>query len=61
MADNKQAIVDAMKNADKPVRPGDVAQATGIDKGDVSKILAELKKEGKIYSPKRCFWAPSEE
>ena len=61
MADNKQTIVNAIKSAGKPVRPGDIAQATGIDKGEVSKIMGELKKEGVIYSPKRCFWAPVEE
>ena len=31
MADNQQVVLDAMKNAGKPVRPGDVAKVTGID------------------------------
>jgi hypothetical protein len=34
---------------------GEVADATGIDKKEVDKVLAKLKKEGKIVSPKRCF------
>ena len=54
--DNYQAIVDFFKNADKPVKAGDVAAATGIDKKEVDKVLAKLKEEGKIVSPKRCFW-----
>jgi hypothetical protein len=29
---------------------------TGLNKDDVSKILSELKKSGKITSPKRCFY-----
>ncbi|MGB4151975.1 MAG: MarR family transcriptional regulator, partial [Bacillota bacterium] len=42
--------------ADKPVKAGDVVEATGLDKKEVDKIMAKLKKEGKIVSPKRCFW-----
>lgn len=54
--DNYQAIVDFFERADKPVKAGEVADATGIDKKEVDKVLAKLKKEGKIVSPKRCFW-----
>jgi hypothetical protein len=32
---------------------------TGLDKKEVSKIIKELKKAGKIFSPKRCFYAPA--
>jgi DNA-binding IscR family transcriptional regulator len=54
--DNYGIIVDFFTNADKPVKAGEVADATGIDKKEVDKVLAKLKKEGKIVSPKRCFW-----
>ena len=27
---------------------------------EVSKAIAELKKEGKVMSPKRCYYAPAE-
>lgn len=47
-----------MKGTGKPVRPGDIVKMTGLDKDDVSKILSELRKGGKITSPKRCFYAP---
>jgi hypothetical protein len=56
----KQTVLDAIKSAGKPVRPGDVATMTGIDKNELSKIIKTLKTEGEIYSPKRCFYAPSE-
>jgi hypothetical protein len=29
-----------------------------MDKDEVSKIIDKLKKEGKVSSPKRCFYAP---
>ena len=60
MEDKKNIVLKAMQDAGKPVRPGDVAKATGIDSKEVSKLIQELKKEGKVMSPKRCFWAPAE-
>ena len=42
------------------VRPGDVAKALDADSKEVSKAIDELKKSGKIMSPKRCYYAPAE-
>ncbi len=50
-----------MKKAGKPVRPGEVAKMVGEDSKEVSKIISGLKKKGKIISPKRCYYAPSNE
>ncbi|MCX7815957.1 MAG: transcriptional regulator [Syntrophales bacterium] len=58
MEDRKIKVLEAMKIAGKPVRPGDVAKTTGLDSKEVSAIIAELKKEGKVVSPKRCFYEP---
>ena len=30
--------------------------AAGIDKDEAGKVIKQLAKEGKIYSPKRCFY-----
>ena len=49
-----------MKKAGKPMRPGDLAKMTGIESKEVSKIIDDLKKKGKISSSKRCFCAPVE-
>ena len=59
MADNADMVLEAMKKMNKPVRPGDVAEETGLPKEDVSKAINVLKKDGKIVSPKRCFWEPA--
>jgi predicted transcriptional regulator len=56
----KEAVLKAMKEAGKPVRPGDVAKALGIETKAVSKAISALKKEGKVHSPKRCYYAPVE-
>ena len=56
----EQKVLDAMKEAGKPVRPGDVAKALGVDSKEVSKAISKLKKEGKVISPKRCYYSPSD-
>jgi len=60
MEDNKNVVLEAMKKAGKPMRPGDIAETTGIDSKEVSKIIKELKEDGKVYSPKRCFYSPKQ-
>lgn len=52
----KDKVLEALKGADA-MRPGDIAEAAGISKDEASKAIAQLKKEGKINSPKRCFYA----
>lgn len=59
--DEKEAMVlTAMKEAGKPVRPGDIAKTIGIDSKEVSKIIKKLKEKGEVVSPKRCYYAPKE-
>ncbi len=60
MEDKKRQLLEAMKKIGKPVRPGDLAKLLDMDSKEVSKIISELKKEGKVQSPKRCFYAPKE-
>ena len=55
----EKKILQAMKKAGKPVRPGDVAKMIGAENKEVSKIINELKKKGKVTSPKRCFYEPT--
>jgi Mn-dependent DtxR family transcriptional regulator len=56
----EKKVLDAMKKAGKPVRPGDVAKMIGAESKDVSKVIEALKKKGKVTSPKRCYYAPDE-
>ncbi|WP_027722216.1 transcriptional regulator [Maridesulfovibrio zosterae] len=51
-------VLKAMQDAGKPVRPGDVAKVIGVESKDVSKAIQVLKKEGKVHSPKRCYYEP---
>lgn len=60
MSDSTQKVLKAMKDAGQPVRPGDIAKTLGLDSKVVSDAITVLKKDGKIHSPKRCFYAPVE-
>ncbi|MHA1924634.1 MAG: helix-turn-helix domain-containing protein [Candidatus Thorarchaeota archaeon] len=54
-----EKVFTAFKEAGKPLKAGEVAEITGIAKPQVSKIIKSLQKEGKLTSPKRCYYAPS--
>lgn len=55
----EKAVLDTLKREGKPLRPGDIAKKSQLDKDEVSRIIDKLKKEGKVASPKRCFYAPA--
>ncbi|MEW5816934.1 MAG: helix-turn-helix domain-containing protein [Spirochaetota bacterium] len=55
----EKKVLDTLKKTGKPMRPGDIADVSGMDKDEVSKIINSLKKQGLITSPKRCFYAPA--
>lgn len=48
-----------MRDLGEPVNAGKIAEITGIDRKEVDKAFAELKKEGRIVSPVRCKWQPA--
>ena len=56
--ETKELVFKAIENAGKPVKGGEIADATGIDKKDIDKAIKKLVAEGKINSPIRCFYAP---
>ena len=60
MEEKEKIVMEAMKKAGKPLRPGDIAKMTDMESKEVSKIIAELKKKGEVIVPKRCYYAPAE-
>ena len=54
----KEKVLQAMREFGAPVNAGKIAEITGIDRKEVDKAFAELKKEGAIVSPVRCKWHP---
>lgn len=54
----EKKVLDTMKKEGAPMKSGDIAQKAELDKNEVAKVIERLKKDGKISSPKRCFYAP---
>ena len=55
----KEKVLNAMREAGKPVSAGEVTKMLEGDRKEVDKAFAELKKEGRIISPVRCKWTPA--
>ena len=55
-----EQVLKAMREFGAPVNAGKIAEITGLDRKDVDKVFAELKKEGAIVSPVRCKWEPAQ-
>jgi len=56
-----ETIIKTLKESKEPLKAGDIAEIAGIDKKEVDKAIKALKKEGKIATPKRCYYALNEE
>lgn len=39
-----------------PMKAGDIAKSTGLDKKEVDKAIKKLVADGRLESPKRCFY-----
>ncbi len=53
-----EKVLDTMKKAGKPLKAGEIADLSGLDKKEVEKAMKTLQKEGRIESPVRCMWQP---
>ncbi len=57
--EDKEKVLQVMKEAGVPLNAGKVAELSGLDRKVVDKVFAELKKSGEIVSPVRCKWEPA--
>jgi len=57
MEDKSSKVYKTVKDAGKPMKAGEIAAATGLTDAEVTKIVSVLMKEGKLKSPKRCFYS----
>ena len=54
--DNKEIVLETFQKSSEMLDANGVATLTGLEKAEVSKHIAKLKKEGVLVSPKRCFY-----
>ena len=53
----KDQLLEIFQQHDKPLKAGEIATGFNLDKKAVDKAIKELMAEGRIYSPKRCFYS----
>ena len=51
-----EKIIKTLSSAGKPMKAGEIAEASGIDKKEVDKVIKKLVTDGKLHSPMRCFY-----
>ncbi len=49
-------VLSTLKTTGKPMKAGEIADASGIDKKEVEKAIKKLVAENKLHSPIRCFY-----
>jgi predicted Zn-ribbon and HTH transcriptional regulator len=54
-----EKVLDVMRAAGEPLNAGKIAELGGLERKEVDKAMAQLKKAEKIVSPKRCYWSPA--
>lgn len=54
--DIKEKVLEVLATAGEPLKGGQIVELSGIEKKEVDKAIKALKTEGKIDSPKRCFY-----
>jgi len=56
--DTAEKVLAVMRAEGQPLNAGKIAELGGLDRKAVDKAMAQLKKDEKIVSPKRCYWIP---
>ena len=46
-----------LKQSSTPMKSGEIAEASGLDKKEVDKVIKKLKASEIIDSPKKCYYA----
>ena len=50
-------VLDALKNAEKPLKGAEIAALAGLEGKVVTKAIKQLKADGLVISPKNCYYA----
>jgi len=54
--DAKTQVLNIMKKKGTPLNAGKIVELTNLDRKVVDKAMTDLKVDGLIISPKRCYW-----
>jgi len=53
----KDKVLEIFRLSAEPLKAGEVAEQSGLDKKAVDRAIKELKEEGKLVSPRRCYYS----
>ena len=53
----KEQVYEALKNSGEMMDAKGIMAATGLERAEVDKAIKALRKEERVESPKRCFYA----
>ena len=54
--DPKEIVLQTLRQSDIPLKGGEIAEKSGLDKSVVDKMIKVLKSEDLIDVPKRCYY-----
>ncbi len=54
-----ELVFKTLQDSEAPLKSAEIAEKAGIEKKEVDKAIKKLKKDEKIFSPKRCFYDTS--
>ncbi len=55
--DTNEKVMLTLKKAGKELKAAEIAEMSGLDKKDVDKAIKKLTADGKVHSPKRCYFS----
>ncbi|MFI3293615.1 MAG: MarR family transcriptional regulator [Rikenellaceae bacterium] len=55
----KTKVLEVMAASGEPLNAGKIVELSGLERKVVDKVMKELKADGSIVSPKRCYWEPA--
>ena len=51
-----ELVIKTLESSAEPMKAGEIAEAANLEKKEVDKAMKVLKAEGRIVSPKYCYW-----
>ncbi len=54
--DHIELVIKTLGASPEPMKAAEIAEAAHLDQKEVDRAMKVLKAEGRIISPKRCFW-----
>ena len=58
--DAVELVFKTLKDTDKALKAGEIAQLANLDRKVVDQAMKTLKAEGRIVSPRHCCWTVAE-